>query len=66
MEGGHNVNNVISEDSEGRLLLTGTFGWKLEDSGSESAVPGFKDGAKRGLEMTMKTMLELLEQGQLN
>lgn len=56
---------MISETSEGSLLLTATFKWKVEDNGSESGVTEVKDGAKRGLETTMKTILELFEKGQL-
>lgn len=63
---GHYVTNILSETSDGSLLLTGTFNWKVADGGSDIAVADFKNGAKRGLESTLKTILELHEQGQLN
>ncbi|KAF8608233.1 hypothetical protein BDV93DRAFT_603087 [Ceratobasidium sp. AG-I] len=65
-EGGHYVTNVISETSDGSLLLTATFKWKLEGGGSDIAIAKFKDGAKQGVETTLKTILELHEQGGLN
>ncbi|KAF8608234.1 hypothetical protein BDV93DRAFT_603088 [Ceratobasidium sp. AG-I] len=69
-EEGNLITNLISVVEGGSLLLTFTFSLKLGEDGN---VLGFgrpaeemKQGANGAVEGTMKTLLELLEEGKLN
>ncbi|KAG9082464.1 hypothetical protein FRC07_014195 [Ceratobasidium sp. 392] len=69
---GSYVTNLISEDTEGRMLLTFTFSWPVPGhikSGSEEETEWKRstfEAAKGAVGGSVKATLELLEEGKLN